>query len=371
MNAETLKRRALPTLKTGPVVSNQYEPLVDQPDSVEPKTPRGLTRALRSLSSSSLDSVAGAAPRRSTSSRRLTKTPSNSSTMLERLHLRASRDSNVGSTTSDTPGTPLDQPFSAMDVVRSGHLKADVSLLKARSEYLVLTDQCLVKFGSVEAARGIFPQLTPPDALSRRASQSSLSGKAAVSEIRFEIPLRSIVAVFQEEGGANHRFGVEVWWFSQFPRLAYCRARLFFCFPQERDEWLGAIHGTCRAKLRRSPITTSVPDNLRVRVDHIVANNETQFDGTSPNLIFPVARRFTNTAQKSNAADDAQDVFDGSSFFLVVGPCMCYLVEVLKAEYGTPAGELRVKYAHFGTVTLTKFRASVASHEQRFILSFR
>lgn len=371
MNADAWKRRALPPIKTAPAVTSSYEPLVDQPEPLESKTPRVLTRALRSLSSSSLDSITTSSPRRSSSIRRLQKTPSNSSSMMERLHRRVSRDTPVSISPSDSPATPLDQPFSSMELVQYGHLRTDVSLLKARSEYLVLTDQCLVKFGSVEAARVVFPQLSEPESQPCRAvSQTPLSDKSAVGEIRFEIPLRSIVAVFNLEG-ASPRFGIEIWWFSQLPRLAYCKAHLFFSLPKERDDWLASIHRTCRAKLRRAPVNSIVPDNLRIRINHIVGNNEVQLsDPTRQVLIFPVARRIVGTSQKPNAAEEAQHS-DGSSFYFVVGSCMCYLIEVLKAEYGTPAGDLRVKYSHFGTVTLTQFRASVASHEQRFVMCFR
>jgi hypothetical protein len=259
-----------------------------------------------------------------------------------------------------------------MDLLHWGHLKTDASLLKPRSEYLVLTDQCLVKFGSAEAARSVFPQLSQPEGQHRRtASQVSSSAKSAVGEIRFEIPLRSVVAVFNEEG-ASPRFGIEIWWFSQLPRLAYCRAHLFFSLPKERDDWLASIHRACRAKLRRAPVSSAVPENLRIRIDHIVANNESQFSNETPqSLIFPVAKRVAGTSHKPNVAEEAQHTADGSNFYFVVGPCMCYLVEVLRAEYGTPAGDLRVKYSHFGTVTLTRFRASVASCEQRFVMSFR
>ncbi|KAF4124125.1 Leucine rich repeat protein [Geosmithia morbida] len=381
MNADTLRRKARTSLKTTSVAlassDQQYEDHqhTGEPAIVEPKTPRGFSRALRSLSSSSLDSLSAGVPRRSTSSRRLQKTHSSSGTMLERLHLRASsRDSSSNLTAADldSPGSPIDQPFYTMEVVRNGHLKADVSLLKARSEYLVLTDQCLVKCGSVEAARTIFPQLAPsPDVQPpprRTSSYGSLSSKSAASEIRFEVPLRSIVAIFNDDEAGGAVPGIDLWWFSQTPRLAYCRTHLLFSLAQERDEWLSAIHKMCRVKLRKSPVGSLTPENLRVRVDHIVAHHESApFDGAPANVIFPVAKR----AVGSGAADEAHNVTDGSSYYLAIGPCMCYLIEVLKADFATPPGDLRIKFNHFGTVTLTKFTASVAAHEHRFTLSFR
>lgn len=372
MNAERWKRRTLPTLKTGPTVSTHYEPLADAPEMVESKTidtktPRVISRALRSLSSSSLDSLNSNSARSTASNRRLHKTQNNSGSMIERIHRRVSKDVSSMAPATEGPDTPLGQSFTTMELVSYGHLKTDVSILKARSEYLVLTDQCLIKFGSVEAARGIFPQLSQPETRPRRGSTHSMNSKT--TEVRFEIPLESIVAVFNEEG-ASPRFGIEVWWFSQWPRLAYSKAHLFFSLPKERDDWLANIQKTCRVKHRRSSIHSVIPENLRTRINHIIGNSESLL-ADFQNLIFPVAKRVMTTPSKPNSAEESHLQVDGSSFYFVIGPCMCYLVEVLKADYGTAPGELRVKSQSFGTVTLTRFKASVASQEQRFFMSFR
>lgn len=368
MNGERWKRAStLPTLRTGPSLSSQYEFPKDLSEPAESKKPRGLSKALRSLSSSSLDSIT-ATPSRSSSTRRLQKTPSNgSSSMMNRLHRRVSKDSS-GTPPLECPDSPMDQPFNAMDVIHYGHLKTDVSLLKARSEYLVLADQCLVKLSNAEAARGVFPQLVQTDA---HGPKATVSTKPSAAEIRLEIPLRSIVAVFNEEG-SSPRFGIEVWWFSPWPRMAYCKAHFFFALPKERDDWLAMIQRSCRARLRKAPASTIIPGNLKTRINHIVAANESMSpDDSPPNLTFPVARRTVGAVHKANTAEDSQHMADVSSFYLVIGPYMCYFIEVLKADHTTLPGELRVKAVSFGTVTLTRFRASVASLEQRFVMCFR
>lgn len=259
-----------------------------------------------------------------------------------------------------------------MEIVRFGWLKTDVSLLKARSGYLVLTDHSLVKFGSAEAARVVFPQLSQTDGAAKVASgHHGMSVKAAVADIRFEIPLRSIVAVFNEEI-SNSRLGIEVWWFSQSPRLAYSKAHLFFSLPKERDEWLAAIQNAYKTRLRKNPINSTVPENLRIRIKHLMqAAEDSTDDGSQTHPVFPVAKRLVGLVQKGVTPDDTQENTDVSSLYLVIGPCLCYFVEVLKADYTTSPGELRMKSMSFGTVTLTRFRASVASNEQRFMMCFR
>ncbi|PFH61342.1 hypothetical protein XA68_17591 [Ophiocordyceps unilateralis] len=338
------------------------------------KTPRAFTRALRSLSSSSMDSMAATSIRSSSSTRRLQKTPSNAGSMIERFHRRVSRDSSANGSVSESPGNAAFdgcQPYSTMAVLQYGPLKADVSLLKARSEYLVLTDQCLVKFAGGEAARNAFPQLDRARAQARDASpHRHAPGRSASGDARLDIPLHAMVAAFVEDT-PTHRSGIEVWWFSAWPRLGYCRAHLHFALSRERDDWLASIHRAYRAKLRKGPAGFLIPDNLKVRVDHIVRANEGLVDEAPEVSIFPVARRVFGSHQKQSSADEAHDNADSSSFYFVIGPCMCHFIEVLKADHSTLPGDLRVKATSHGTVTLTRFKASVASHEQRFVVCFR
>ncbi|KJZ78965.1 hypothetical protein HIM_01738 [Hirsutella minnesotensis 3608] len=342
------------------------------PEAAESKAPRSLTKALRSLSSSSMDSTPAAPTRRSSSTRRLQKTPSNPGSMIGRIHRRVS-NATTGSS-SESPSSPAvdgQQSYSSMEVVHYGPLKADVSLLKTRAEYLVLLDQCLVKFTSVEAARSAFPQLTQVSGQAREASAyRNPPGKAASGDVRLEIPLHAIVAAFDEDG-LHHRSGIEIWWFSQWPRLGYCKAHLHFALPRERDGWLVSIHRAWRARQRKTSGLSHVPDNLKARINHIVRANEGLVDEIPQNLIFPVARRVFGLSPKSSTADEGYDSNDSSSFYFVIGPCMCHFVEVLKADYSTLPRDLRVKSTSYGTVTLTRFKASVASHEQRFIMCFR
>ncbi|PHH76024.1 hypothetical protein CDD82_4165 [Ophiocordyceps australis] len=347
------------------------------PESAEGKTPRVLTRALRSLSGSSMDSSATNSLRSSSSMRRLQKSPSASGSVIGRLHRRLSRGSGGASAfVSDSPGSPAEthQPYSAVEIIRYGPLKADISLLKARSEYLVLSEQSVVKFASAEAARSAFPQLsnqTKLNALDALApSHNALPSKAPSADVRLDIPLHSIVAVFNEDG-SHHRSGIEIWWFSQWPRIAYCKAHLHFSLPQEREDWLAAIHRACRERLRRSPGMSFIPENFKKRVNSLVRQAEGQLGGDGQVLIFPVARRVFGPTQRVSTADDAPENVDSASFYLAIGPCMCHFLELLKTDQTKLPSDLRVKLTSYGTVTMTRFKASVASHEQRFVVCFR
>jgi hypothetical protein len=259
-----------------------------------------------------------------------------------------------------------------MEVLQCGSLKADISLLKAKSEYLVLSDQVLVKFNNGDAARAAFPQLygTAPESHGATLYHHQTTNRLSSGDVRLEIPLRSVVAAFSDDGAGN-RSGIEIWWFSSWPKLAYSKAHFYFSLPKERDVWLASVHRAIRANLRKSSGSALIPDNLRSRIDHIVRSAEGSPDAGLQSIIFPVARRVFGGSVKGGTTEEAPDNTDISSFYLIIGPCMCHFVEVLKADHATAPGDLRVKAVSYGTVTLIRFRASVASHEHRFVMCFR
>ncbi|KAF5005852.1 hypothetical protein FDECE_7737 [Fusarium decemcellulare] len=370
MNAEKWRRRTLPTLRTTPPLPIPHDSNKET-ENVDGKKPRVFSKALRSLSNSSMESMSQSPSRNSSSTRRLQKSHSGSGSMIDRIHRRVSSASPMSASAPEFSSMPPEVPYSSMEIVQFGPLKTDVSLLKARAEYLVLTDTCLVKFGGKDGANAVFPQLGQGDGLLKPNATHHSSSKSSTADIRMEVPLRSIVAVFNEEG-SSPRFGIEVWWFAQWPKLAYSKAHLFFMLPKDRDDWLASIQRACRMNVRRSPPPSLIPGNLKARINHIVETTEPDANNSvSKILTFPVVKRTIGAPQKANSAEESQHFVDGPSFYIVIGPCMLYFLEVLKADYATTPGDLRVKVQSFGTVSLIRFRASVASHEQRFVMSFR
>ncbi|PON27938.1 hypothetical protein TGAM01_v203075 [Trichoderma gamsii] len=371
-NTEKWKWRSSTASTAGSLSPYQYATESSEP-VVESKKSRSLSKAFRSMSSSSLDSMSSGPSRSGSSARKLHKTPSGSGSMIERFQRRVSRDSSISTAPSEIPGGPLEPSYTAMEMIRYGWLKTDSSLLKARSEYLVLTDHSLVKFGSAEAARSVFPQLTQTGSQGKSAQSHylhSLTSKSTFAEIRYDIPLRSIIAVYTEETSSS-RCGIEVWWSSRSPKIASCKAHFHFALPKERDDWLADIQQAYKARMRKNPIHVTVPENVKIRINHVMQPAETSDDSTPQSLIFPVAKRFAPAAQKGAAADESQDIIDAATYYLAIGPYVCYLIEILKADHSTLPGDLLMKTTDWGTVSLTRFQASVASHEQRFLMSFR
>lgn len=335
------------------------------------KKPRALTKALRSMSSSSLESNSTTPSGTSNSVRRLHKNHSGSGSMIERLHRRMSKDSNV-SLASECPPSPMEYSYASMEVIQHGSLRPEGSGRKSKAEYLVLTDRCLAKFANADAARTVFPQLGTADVqLQRSSSSASIQSKRgnAIAEPRLEIPHSSIVAVFNE-GIPATRHDLDVWWAAPAPRASYCRAQLNFTSTKEMDDWLTIIHRTCRTRMRKASANGHVPENIRARINHIVATTESIPD-VSQVLIFPVVKRTFGPSSRPPVTDDGRNLADLSSYYLAIGPYMCYLVEFLRADITCSPAELRAKVVSFGTVTLSRFKASVATHTQSFIIGYR
>lgn len=348
--------------------------IAEQPEPVDTKKPtRTLSKALRSMSNPAIESTGTQPTRTSNSFRRSKAGSSGSGSMIERIQRRLSKDSTISLALSDTsPMSPAENSYSSMDLIQHGPLRPDPSVRKSRPEYLVLTEQCLVKCSSIEAARGLFPQLlassSPP--LQRSASTASMQSKHGRTEPKLEIPLDTVTAVFND-GLSSSRCDLDVWWTSQDGRSTSYRSLFAFESAMDMEEWLAIIHRTCRAKVRMASAPNTVPSAVRDRVYEIVKNTEPVNDDLAKVPIFPVVKRPTGSIPAAPSTDDSRWPIQLSSYYLAIGPYMCYLVEVMQPEPTESPADLRTKSTPFGTVTLTRFRASVATHTQSFIMVFK
>lgn len=291
---------------------------------------------------------------------------------MERIHRRLSKEPSASVAVSDSaPASPIECSYASMDLIQHGSLRPDPSSRRGRPEYLVLTDQCLVKFTSIEAARTTFPQIElPSPQLQRSASSASMQSKYGRSEPRLEVPLTSVTAVFND-GLSASRCDLDVWWTSQDGWPISYRTMLAFSTPVDMEDWLAVIHRACRSKVRQNNTSSFVTSNIRDTIHKIVHSTETATDDLNKTAIFPIVKRSTTPMSAAPTTDDCRSPIPLSSYYLAIGPFMCYLVEILQPEPGDFPSELRAKSQTFGTVTLARFRASVATHTQSFIMVFR
>ncbi|KAL2753339.1 hypothetical protein ACRALDRAFT_1065349 [Sodiomyces alcalophilus JCM 7366] len=380
MQSVVTSRPALPPLQTD--VQNGHGGLgspLELDIQTSPTTTRKrasfLSKKLRSFSISSRSSFdlsdngesrsgANTPPSR----RVLQKTPTTySSSIFHRISRRASKESMASSQTSDSSGR-----LASMTVLKHGPLRTDARTRKARADYLVLTDVCLIVFPSVDAARAVFASIgngTPSNRLSRSSTISSLNHEIGSSEKRVEIPLGRIIELSSDDGSSPH-FALDVWYSEVSPAVAWVNVRLLFSLPQEVEVWMTDIRRAIREHLGTSSVPVGlIAPNVESRIRSIVAEEEPAYSGDHLD-IFPVIQTLPSRA-KSESFDAGRRWRDTPSYYLLLGINMCYLVCVLKTSVHKPPEDLDVTYVAFGLTSLIRFRATLVSHEDRFALGFR
>jgi hypothetical protein len=309
--------------------------------------------------------------------------------MMNRLSRRVSKaDSTSSSLLSDNATTSSAGSWSEANVARHGPVVGDAYTLFGKTEYLVLTERHLVKFANATAANAAFDrvlfspvQAPPSPVVGRRNSRtpstmSPPSPDGRGSLLTEFIPLEQIVALYKEEG-TSPRFGIEVWWFEGGPAVSCSNAQFFFEHPRERDDWMADIGHVGRIRARAWPANALVPRNVAARIQQHVATVELNTADWVLD-IFPVVQRapprtpanMTTTAAAS-ASDQAKKQRDGSSYYLVMGEFLCYLVRVSKAGIAWKPQDLVLRVLTYGLVSLVRFRATINPRDERFVVSFR
>jgi hypothetical protein len=387
------KRPSLPPLQTGSVSGYGDIPAeeIGTPTSRPTantntpnitKKPSLLTKTLRSLSNQCPEQGGSSS---SMGTATLSSPPDAASTpnpqprrrlpaVMDRLSRRVSKDSTSSSLRSDDHSSLRlsVESFEWMKILRYGSLAPDVHLLWSRSEYLVLTEDYLVKFKDTDSARATFPQLGGPTTArlqsTRSPSVSSSTSRSDRSE-RIEVPLGRIVAMFREEG-STPRFGIEIWWFDHTPAVSYSSAQFFFALPKERDDWLAGIRLAAREKIKGRPIKFAVPGNVQARIQMLVAAEEPESSNWALD-VFPVVQRLSPRGHKLDTPEAMKRMRDGSSYYLVLGQNVCFLVRVFRASTNWAPNDLVLRVATFGLTSLVKFKATMAPAEERFVIGFR
>lgn len=241
-----------------------------------------------------------------------------------------------------------------------GPLAADPQLLRGKPTFMVATQDYIVKMKSKSDAMSAFPQM---------ASAVSTDSFGPVPEPILAIPAHLIVSVFQAES-SRPQFGIEIWWKSPFPNIAFCSAQFFFAFPRERDVHMATIHRLAKAKSNEFKDISLVPFEVEARIRKVFAQEEPNYQSCKLE-IFPVIRRATvNEDGSSKSSDKGKKGPDAASWYLAVGRNLCYFFEVAKGSE-LAGQDIELRYQTFGLVALESFRANWSFHEERIVLFFR
>lgn len=381
MQSAVAARPVLPALQTGGHHQSRHmrqnsdlESLAELPASgpvtaPPPKKRNSIfSKTFRTFSSSSsFDTLEEASPRSRTPPRRvLQKTPTNGSSIFHRLSRRTSKDSTASSHSSDASSK-----LGSAKVLKHGPLRTDAKLWKSRSEYLVLTETCLVRFNSVEAAMATFAEVGgSSNRLSRTSTSSSIGQDAGSNEPRLEIPLGRIINIFNEEGSSPH-FGLDVWWAEAPPMVSWANLKIFFGLPHERDEWMAELRRAFREFAGKPGVPEGVvAPNVETRIHDMVSSEEPSCRD-SPLDIFPVIQRTSLPRNKIDGAEANKKARDASSYYLLLGQNKCYLVRIQKTSIYKKPQDLEMSTLVFGLTSLIRLKATMVPHEERFVLAFR
>lgn len=263
----------------------------------------------------------------------------------------------VADTLSTCTTTPASIEWKTQDVEGFSALETDTKLLTTKTPYLVVTTDYLVKVKNRNDVFSLFPQLQSDG--QRPASMGPPPEPILV------IPTTSIVSVFVAES-TKPSFGLEVWWKAQ-SGVSFLHTTFYFDLPTDRDEQLYNIVQTIRGPhieekdfARRS---VEVSELIRT----IQETEEPKF--TNHNLqIFPVVPRgITRKESGFKQEDDPKKPQESPAFYLVIGPHLCYFIELQRGKNG----DLVCKHKTFGLVTLELFKADWTIHQERFNITFR
>jgi hypothetical protein len=321
-------------------------------------------RTWRSLSSRDLASEGSSSMRSpSTHGRKLSKVRTSSSvSTFEILNRRSSgfsddrgRISFTADTMSTTSSSTVD--WRTQNVEGFAPLESDTQLLKTKTPYLVVTTDHLVKLKCRADVLALFPQLSD-----KPRPESSTS---STPEPLMVIPMASVVTVFVAES-TRPSFGIEVWWRSM-PGVSFYHAAFFFNLPAERDEQMHHIRRSMRPSQHDGSDVPRCSQDVISLVNSIHETEEPNFKHRKLDVFAVVPRGNTRKECCPKSEDSAKKLHEGPSFYLVVGPHLCYFVEVHKGKGGDPVSQHKT----FGMVTLETFKGDWIHHQERFNITFR
>ncbi|CCC12283.1 unnamed protein product [Sordaria macrospora k-hell] len=263
----------------------------------------------------------------------------------------------VADTLSTCTTTPASIEWKTQDVEGFSALETDTKLLTTKTPYLVVTTDYLVKVKNRADVFALFPQLQSDG--QRPASMGPPPEPILV------IPTTSIVSVFVAES-TKPSFGLEVWWKAQ-AGVSFLHTTFYFDLPTDRDEQLYNIVQTIRGPhieekdfARRSVEVSELIRTIQETEEPKFINHNLQ--------IFPVVPRgITRKESGFKQEDDPKRPQESPAFYLVIGPHLCYFIELQRGKNG----DLVCKHKTFGLVTLELFKADWTIHQERFNITFR
>lgn len=292
----------------------------------------------------------------------------------------------LSTTSSKAPSMIFDQLLDGENgaatrvVLLHGEVQTSSGMFRKKKEYLVLTENHLLRYKSQAKAAEVFRTIPTGSGKSpiatRQQSHASMPSFGSSSDLKTlsdssgdkhgRVPLRQVVATHKLDEGKPY-FALEVCYLDEESSQASVMT-LQFSNPEERDGWLRRIRSAVSDALLKDPTFIS-PYNIENAAR--IVERESDYDPANC-AIYKVVQR--QPAAKSGGRSSSDDVTKVASTvcFLAVGVHKVHLIQLVKPVARTSSPSLTSTnhtQSSYGILTLTAIR--VSSIDDTFELVFR
>ncbi|KAI1006737.1 hypothetical protein K3495_g1478 [Podosphaera aphanis] len=262
---------------------------------------------------------------------------------------------------------------SSKTVLYHGEIQTTSGMFRKKKEYLVLTENHLIRFKNHSRASEAFPLIpVPPNGRSNSVRQKSSASIGSIHDVQStgshasydsenRIPLSQIVSVYRAEDGKPFHTTEVVYLDEEHHGVG--SIQLMLHDPKEAELWQTSIRGA--AEKSRLLAQQSYPTRV---VNYLVSALEKENDYDASHFqVFRVVRRATVT--KNKTSDELQKL--GSAvYYFVVGINRIHLIPV--PDFSSSSGQLifpKTSRCVYGIVSLVDLKLSY--DDDKFEVAFR
>ncbi|KXT04875.1 hypothetical protein AC578_3468 [Pseudocercospora eumusae] len=288
----------------------------------------------------------------------------------------------LSSTSSKAPSIMFDHVLEATAgasaskaVLLHGEVQTSAGMFRKKKEYLVLTENYLLRYKSQTKAAENFRSIANPTARSPTVRHGSMPSAGSHSDLQTlsdssgdkdgRVPLRQAVATHILEDGKPY-FALEVCYLDEDSGQASAMT-LQFGIPEERDTWLRRIRSAVNDA--RSRETTYIsPYNLENACRIVERDNDYE---PSNCAIYKVVQRQQAVKSGSRSSSDDLTKVASTVCFLAIGIHKVHLIQLVKPVARTSSPSLTPNHSQVSHGILTLTGIKVSSQDDTFELTFR
>ena len=254
-------------------------------------------------------------------------------------------------------------------VLLHGDIQTASGVFRKKSQYLVLTENHLVKIRSQSRASEIFPSI--PSSMGRAAGvrHSRLSSNGSVHDLSTQgeapqaIPLNHVVAVYRLDDGKPY-FSIEISYIDE-GSLQASNLILQLHDPREHDLWLSSIRGAAMNSRLKKPLLFP---RQWIEYTARLLEQDADYDPNQMHM-FRAVQRASKSGTARSSSDDLSKL-TSNICILAVGVFKIHIIPLPKGPKTMSSTSLtEFTGSSHGIASLTEF--TVAQDDDAFMLKFR